>query len=170
MAVIHQLVSGASYDKTCPSSDPAMLRTLLSPIRARFDLSNAQPLPSPRSPRSPHPLRSQSRSRLSHLDQSFDEGDDGLEDFARDVMVELMRSAVETLKTAEDVDVKTEVRVSPPTAPSPLPSCRISAHTMLTVCRNVAAATTRLWRRFSAFWSKTHGQKTCFGSLMGFWC
>lgn len=88
-----------------------MLRTLLSPIRARFDLSNSQPLSaSPRSPRSPLLRRSRSRSGLSLLDQSLDDEDDGLEDFARDVMVELMRNAVETLKTAEDVKVKTEVR------------------------------------------------------------
>ncbi|KAF8344869.1 hypothetical protein F5887DRAFT_1061981 [Amanita rubescens] len=37
-----------------------------------------------------------------------DEEDDGLEDFARDVMIELMRNAVETLKTAENVKVKTD--------------------------------------------------------------
>lgn len=90
-----------------------MLRTLLSPIRARFDLSNPQPLSaSPRSPRSPLVRRSRSRSGLSLLDQSLDDEDDGLEDFARDVMVELMRNAVETLKTTEDVKTKTEVRAS----------------------------------------------------------
>ena len=84
-----------------------MLRNLLSPIRARFDLStpprsSSLPLPyTPRTPRSPNLRRSRSRS-------SREEKDDGLEDFARDVMVELMRNAVEILKTAENVKVKTE--------------------------------------------------------------
>ena len=123
-----------------------MLRTLLSPIRARFDLSNSQPLSaSPRSPRSPLLRRSRSKSGLSLLDQSLDDEDDGLEDFARDVMVELMRNAVETLKTAEDVKVKTEVR-----APFP-PSFCLSWREMLTMCRVVVGATTRRWRRFSEF-------------------
>ncbi|KAF8621252.1 hypothetical protein AX15_007913 [Amanita polypyramis BW_CC] len=88
-----------------------MLRNLLSPIRARFEptsspRSNTQLLPA--SPRSPRSLGSLSGPGLGHIEGSLGGEDDGLEDFARDVMVELMRSAVETLKTADEVGMKTE--------------------------------------------------------------
>jgi hypothetical protein len=77
-------------------------------------------------------------------------------------MVELMRNAVETLKTAEDVKVKTEVRASPPIAPfpvfpvfSPYPlSVFLGARVdnmMLMMCHVVVGATTRRWRRSSEF-------------------
>ncbi|KAK2463985.1 hypothetical protein APHAL10511_004036 [Amanita phalloides] len=87
-----------------------MLRNLLSPIRARFDSSASPRSPATHSPfpRSPRLLRSGSTSSTL-LDGSLNgEDDDGLEDFARDVMVELMRSAVETLKAAEEVTTKFE--------------------------------------------------------------
>lgn len=69
-----------------------MLRTLLTPLRARFDLSPRSPFVS--SPSVPH------------------DEDLAPEDFARDVMTELMRNSVETLKVAENVRSQTEVRVS----------------------------------------------------------
>jgi hypothetical protein len=74
-----------------------MLRTLLTPLRGRFDLSPLSPaLPTATVPVTP--------------------GDDELdpEDFARDVLIELMRISVESLKVAEDVKSKAEVsRLSP---------------------------------------------------------
>ncbi|KAI0049337.1 beach-domain-containing protein [Auriscalpium vulgare] len=63
-----------------------MFSALLTPLRARFDTSpriDAQPTP--------------------------DEQDVAPEDFARDVLIELMRNAVEKLKTTEDVRSKLEV-------------------------------------------------------------
>jgi hypothetical protein len=72
-----------------------MLRTLLTPLRAHFD--NISPNPSPKPDASTFP----------HGSPEVDP-----EDFARDVLIELMRSAVERLKTAEDTRTKLEVRVS----------------------------------------------------------
>ncbi len=63
-----------------------MLGRLITPLRARFDLS-------PRPPTSPEDV----------------EDDDSPENFARDVLTELMRNAVEALKAAEDVHGKVEV-------------------------------------------------------------
>ena len=86
-----------------------MLRNLLSPIRARFDTSpprRTNSLQAPVSPRTPF----SARSRGGQFDDGrSDDDSDALEDFARDVMIELMRNAVETLKMAEDVQTKTEV-------------------------------------------------------------
>ncbi|KAM6494725.1 hypothetical protein JOM56_009348 [Amanita muscaria] len=46
---------------------------------------------------------------MRHLDGGyFDEDNDGMEDFARDVMAELMESAVEILKTVDDVKARAE--------------------------------------------------------------
>ncbi|GLB40924.1 putative WD40 repeats [Lyophyllum shimeji] len=66
-----------------------MLRTLLTPLRARFDLS-------PKTPTTPLPPT---------------QADDELapEDFARDVIIELMRNSVENLKVAEDARTKIQV-------------------------------------------------------------
>lgn len=66
-----------------------MLRTLLTPLRARFDLSPRTPSFNPPTPSVP---------------------DDDLapEDFARDVLIELMRNSVENLKVAESTRSKTE--------------------------------------------------------------
>ncbi|RPD65419.1 beach-domain-containing protein [Lentinus tigrinus ALCF2SS1-7] len=68
-----------------------MLRTLLTPLSARFSL------PSPLSP------RQQAAEVLSDPD------DLDPEDFARDVLVELMRNATERLKTADTLSERIEV-------------------------------------------------------------
>lgn len=68
-----------------------MFRTLLTPLRNRFDLS-------PRSPTTPGPAA------------THDDGDLAPEDFARDVLMELMRNAVENLKQVEGTRATTEVR------------------------------------------------------------
>lgn len=67
-----------------------MLRTLLTPLRARFDLSPRTPSVQP-----PSPIQ--------------DDDELAPEDFARDVMVELMRNSVENLKLAEDTRTKKQV-------------------------------------------------------------
>ena len=71
-----------------------MLRTLLTPLRARFD--------SGLSPRS------------ATISSPVVQDDDELapEDFARDVLIELMRNAVENLKAAGHATSKSEVRNS----------------------------------------------------------
>ncbi|KAF8635320.1 hypothetical protein AX17_003946 [Amanita inopinata Kibby_2008] len=74
-----------------------MLRNLLTPIRARFDLSprsTSFPVP-PHSPRSAHPHSPVSGGAYGQNE------DAALEDFARDVMMELMRNAVEGLKAVQ---------------------------------------------------------------------
>lgn len=71
-----------------------MLQTLLSPLRSRFELS----------PRSPN-YSEQSNSSPTHP-----EGDDlNPEEFARNVMIELMRNSVEKLKQADNQRNKSEV-------------------------------------------------------------
>jgi hypothetical protein len=65
-----------------------MLRTLLTPLRARFDAS----------PRLPP----QNTLNVPHVEPTP-------EDFARDVMVELMRNSVEELKQAEGYEDKLKV-------------------------------------------------------------
>jgi hypothetical protein len=69
-----------------------MLRTLLSPLRSHYETSPHTP-----------------KASLSAPD------DDELapEDFARDVMIELMRNSVENLKLAQDTKTKTQVRMEP---------------------------------------------------------
>lgn len=64
-----------------------MLRSLLSPLSSRFPLS-------PRPDVAPMP----------------EESDPAPEDFARDVLVEVMRGAVERLKVAEGLSDRTQVR------------------------------------------------------------
>ena len=66
-----------------------MFRTLLTPLVARFDLSP--------------------RFRDAPLPPEEDE-ELAPEDFARDVMIELMRNATEKLKEADSLREKTEVR------------------------------------------------------------
>jgi len=66
-----------------------MLRTLLTPLRAHFDLTPKTSLPAP--------VR--------------DEDELAPEDFARDVMIELMRNSVEGLKMAQDTKTKMQVRM-----------------------------------------------------------
>jgi hypothetical protein len=73
-----------------------MLRSLLTPLRARFDVSPSRP------------------------DAAFEPpipADDEFapEDFARDVLVELMRNSVESLKMADNVRSRTEVSSLTPT-------------------------------------------------------
>ena len=66
----------------------SMLQTLLSPITSRFPLT-------PRPDVSP---------TVVHDDSA------AAEDFARDVLVEVMRNAVERLKVAEGLNARTQVR------------------------------------------------------------
>lgn len=70
-----------------------MLHNLLSPITSRFPLT-------PRPDVSPgvHSIDDDARSAA--------------EDFARDVLVEVMRNAVERLKLAEGLNARTQVRLS----------------------------------------------------------
>ncbi|KAG6831011.1 hypothetical protein H0H92_013198 [Tricholoma furcatifolium] len=65
-----------------------MLRTLLTPLRARFDLS----------PKTPTPVLAPQ-----------EEDEVAPEDFARDVIIELMRNSVENLKLAEDTRTRIQV-------------------------------------------------------------
>lgn len=69
-----------------------MLQTLLSPLRSRFESS-------PRTPIS------------SELNPSPTQPDDDLnpEEFARDVLIELMRNSIEKLKQADNLRDKSEV-------------------------------------------------------------
>jgi hypothetical protein len=64
-----------------------MLRTLLSPLRGHFETSPHTPKTCP------------------------DDDELAPEDFARDVMIELMRNSVENLKLAQDTKTKTQVRM-----------------------------------------------------------
>jgi len=73
-----------------------MFQNLLSPLKARFDQL------SPRSPSAAFPPG----------DRSPDDDSQSPEDFARDVLVQLMRNSVENLKMAETLGVKTDVRIS----------------------------------------------------------
>lgn len=70
-----------------------MFRTLLTPLRARFDLT-------PRTDTFQIPPKT-----------PIQEEDDDLapEDFARDVLIELMRNSVENLKEADGTRAKLEV-------------------------------------------------------------
>jgi hypothetical protein len=70
-----------------------MLRTLLTPLRGRFDLS-------PRSPSYPA-----SGALVDDSDEVAPE------DFARDVLIELMRNSIENLKCAENARAQIEVRL-----------------------------------------------------------
>ncbi|KAM6499801.1 hypothetical protein JOM56_005309 [Amanita muscaria] len=82
----------------------------------RFDVptrpNSLQPPTSPPTPRSPD-------GRMRYPDGSYHgEDNDGMEDFARDVMVELMGNVVETLKMADNVKARGQGRrstQSPPT-------------------------------------------------------
>jgi hypothetical protein len=65
-----------------------MLRSLLTPLRARFDVSPTRP---------DEPVAAPADDELTP------------EDFARDVLVELMRNSVESLKGADNVRSRTEV-------------------------------------------------------------
>lgn len=67
-----------------------MLQTLLTPLRAQFNLS----------------------PRLSNVIQPQAPEEQSPEDFARDVLVELMRSSVENLKQADNASVRSEVCVA----------------------------------------------------------
>lgn len=66
-----------------------MLRTLLTPLRSRFDISPLSPRSAPLPP----------------------DNDDELapEDFARDVLIQLMRNSVDNLKSAENATARDEV-------------------------------------------------------------
>ena len=70
-----------------------MLQTLLSPLRSRFELSPRTPTSSEQ----PGPLPTHPEDNLNP------------EEFARDVLIELMRNSVEKLKQADDQRNKSEV-------------------------------------------------------------
>ncbi|KAF8233255.1 beach-domain-containing protein [Tricholoma matsutake] len=67
-----------------------MLRTLLTPLRAHVDTS----------PRT---------AKTSSLASVLDDNELAPEEFAREVMMELMRNSVENLKLAQDIETKTQV-------------------------------------------------------------
>ncbi|KAF9479125.1 beach-domain-containing protein [Pholiota conissans] len=89
-----------------------MFQTLLSPLRSRFDLS-------PRSPTFPVPEATSPRSLLSPPSASNGfsdfrgEPDISPEEFARDVLIQLMRNTVEEMKTrgAEPLDAGMRGRI-----------------------------------------------------------
>jgi hypothetical protein len=66
-----------------------MLRSFLTPLRARFDVSP--------------------RPDASFESVTFVDDDVAPEDFARDVLIELMRNSVEELKEANNIRARTEV-------------------------------------------------------------
>ena len=68
-----------------------MLSALLTPLKARFDLSPLSPRFAP------------------EVVPPDEPDDDNPEDFARDVLVELMRNSVERLKAVDDTRSKIEV-------------------------------------------------------------
>jgi hypothetical protein len=68
-----------------------MLSAILTPLRARFETSP--------------------RVEIVALPAGDNEDDIAPEDFARDVLIELMRNAVEKLKATGDVRTKVEVHV-----------------------------------------------------------
>jgi hypothetical protein len=70
-------------------NNPLMLRSLLSPLSDRFAIS-------------PRP----EISSAAHTEDIFSP-----EDFARDVLVEVMRNAVERLKFAEGLSTRSEVHL-----------------------------------------------------------
>ncbi|KAF8154493.1 hypothetical protein B0H34DRAFT_660452 [Crassisporium funariophilum] len=72
-----------------------MFQTLLSPLRSRFELS-------PRSPTFPE-LPNSSGS------QAHDRDEQAPEEFARDVLIELMRNSVENLKQTDDQRNRSEI-------------------------------------------------------------
>lgn len=65
-----------------------MFQTLLTPLRARFDLSPRTPTVAP---------------------PTVEDDEIAPEDFARDVLIQLMRNAVENLKAAENGRQRAEV-------------------------------------------------------------
>ncbi|KAF5360312.1 hypothetical protein D9758_009126 [Tetrapyrgos nigripes] len=91
--ILHHVLSLKNILRACNargnSDDESMLSTLLTPLRAKFDLS-------PRTPNLPVPPPA--------------ENDDlSPEDFARDVLIELMRNSVSNLTEAETLKTRTEV-------------------------------------------------------------
>ena len=89
MAVSWLVIAWRGLDDDYEDDDQPrlMLRTLLSPISSRFPLS-------PRPEVAPTPADNDELSP---------------EDFARDVLVEIMRNAVERLKLAEGLNERTQV-------------------------------------------------------------
>lgn len=72
-----------------------MLNRLLTPLRAHFEQ-----LPVPRS----------ATVLDAHDDHEEEDDTSTAENFARDVIIELMRNSVESLKEAGDLDTRIEVR------------------------------------------------------------
>jgi hypothetical protein len=70
-----------------------MLRSLLTPLTARFENINVSPRTSPATP-------------ARHDDDEVDP-----EDFRRDVLIDVMRNSVDRLKEADDARTKLEVRL-----------------------------------------------------------
>jgi hypothetical protein len=85
-----------------------MFQKLFTPLVARFDIGtprapvHASPNGTPRSLDTPRSLNSFNESESIDVDP---------EDFARDVIIELMRNAVDRLKGADDIHAKLEVGV-----------------------------------------------------------
>lgn len=104
-----------------------MLRSFLTPLKARFDVS---PLPSP----SLQPTHTPTNDDFAP------------EDFARDVLIELMRNSMEKLKSSDDVRSKNEVRE------------------LLLLCMHTLNRHRRLWERYKESCYKTHAPRTYFGS------
>ncbi len=75
-----------------------MFQTLLTPLRARFDLSPRSPTFQGTETTSPRSLLSPASASGAYGSFGVIEQDLSPEDFARDVLIQLMRNAVEDMK------------------------------------------------------------------------
>lgn len=111
-----------------------MLQSLLTPLRARFDNSH--------------------RPETTFESVTAVTVDDGVapEDFARDVLIELMRNSVEELKVADNIRSRTEVG-----------STNIGLVSMTQTC-------IRSWQRCRGSCCEMSARKMYLENLMDFWC
>ena len=87
-----------------------MFRTLLSPLSARFSGLSPSPTPNTSGTGLLSPASAQTTGAVHHHGFGRPEDENPApEDFARDVLVEVMRKSVERLKMAEGLSARTEV-------------------------------------------------------------
>lgn len=108
-----------------------MLQSLLTPLRARFDIS---------------PRPETTFEAVTPVDDEFTP-----EDFARDVLIELMRNSMEALKAADNIKSRTEV---------------ILAYFGLVF---TAQACVRFWQRCIESCCEMGARKMCLENLMDSW-
>ncbi len=100
-----------------------MLRTLLSPLSSRF------------------PLTPRPGATVAFTDDRDDAA--AAEDFARDVLIEVMRNSVERLKVAEGLNSRTQVR-----------------GLSRVLCPGSHCHLPRYWLRFTELWFRMAAQRT----------